>query len=421
MKKNFFLGFIALAALTVSSCSNDADLTLKTPDNAIEFGTYVGRDAQTKGSVLDNTVATGLPKQGFGVFAYYTDDVHYNGTAGTGSKLNFMNNTHVTSNNGTTWTYSPLKYWPNETNDRLTFFAYAPYDDEDDDKANTPSGYDNIKFAVYNGDPIVEFTVNGIVKNQQDLVWSRTNNKDMIKNPNVDVEEKVMFNFAHALARIGFTVKAITDEVTATKPNKLDDQTFIVLKKVMLSSVAGTGNEAPTTGAFYTSGKLNLNNPSTEIAAAPALWTNCTGGQTFTLEDANFTTQTVNYPAGYSVPGYVLTENTSILTPGNSTIANDLNADDSYIMIIPQDLSSTGFYVYVEYDVVTMDENLENDLSVVTNHISNKVSGLNFESGKAYALNLQLGMTSVKVTAAVDSWDENETSVDLPQNTNPNP
>ena len=417
MKKSLFTGFIALAALTMTSCSNDENMVSIPQGNAIEFGTYVGRDAQTKGSVLDNTVAKGLPKQGFGVFAYYTDEVHYNGTAGTGSKLNFMNNTHVTSNDGTTWTYSPLKYWPNETNDRLTFFAYAPYDDADY-TANTSSGYDNIKFEVNYGDPIVEFTVNGTVKDQQDLVWSRTNNKDIIKNPDVGVTEEVVFNFAHALARIGFTVKAITDEVTATEPNKLDDQTFIVLKKVMLSSVAGTGNDAPTTGDFYTSGKLNLNNPSPETAAAPALWTNCTGGQTFTLEDANFTTQTVNYPSGYSVDGYVLTENTSILTPGNSTIANDLNASDSYIMIIPQDLSSTGFYVYVEYDVVTIDDNLENGLSIVTNHISNKVSGLNFGSGKAYTLNLQLGMTSVKVTAYVDSWDENETSVDLPQNTN---
>ena len=193
MKKSLFTGFIALAALTMTSCSNDENMVSIPQGNAIEFGTYVGRDAQTKGSVLDNTVATGLPKQGFGVFAYYTDEVHYNGTAGTGSKLNFMNNTHVTSNDGTTWTYSPLKYWPNETNDRLTFFAYAPYDDADY-TANTSSGYDNIKFEVNYGDPIVEFTVNGTVKDQQDLVWSRTNNKDIIKNPDVGVTEEV----AHA-------------------------------------------------------------------------------------------------------------------------------------------------------------------------------------------------------------------------------
>lgn len=419
MKKNLFLGLIALTALTVTGCSKD-DVVSESPNikRAIEFGTYVGRDAQSRASVLDNTTGvTSLSKQGFGVFAYYTDDAHYNGTAGSGSTLNFMNNQKVTSTDGTNWTYSPIKYWPNETNDRLTFFAYAPYDDADD-TYNT-NGYDNIKFTVTKGDPIIDFAVNGTVKYQQDLVWSRTNNKDIIKNPNVDVDDKVTFNFAHALSRIGFTVKAITDEVTAGVPNKLDDNTFIVLKKVMLSSVAGVGNSEPTTGVFYTNGKLNLNNPSDAVPAT-ALWTNCTGAQTFTLADANFVEQTVTYPAGtsYTETGFVLTENTSIINSGNSTNGDPLNAADSFIMVIPQDLSSAGFYVYVDYDVVTIDESLTNKLSVVTNHISKKVDGLNFESGKAYTLNLQLGMTSVMVAASVDDWDDVEgKEVDLPINT----
>ena len=238
----------------------------------------------------------------------------------------------------------------------------------------------------------------------------------------MDVDDKVTFNFAHALSRIGFTVKAITDEVTAVVPNKLDDNTFIVLKKVKLSSVAGVGNSEPTTGVFYTNGKLNLNNPSTATTAAPALWTDCTGAQTFTLADENFVEQNVTYPLGisYTENGFVLTENTSIINTiaGNSTMENQLNAADSFIMVIPQNLSSAGFYVYVEYDVVTIDESLTNKLSVVTNHISKKVDGLNFESGKAYTLNLQLGMTSVKVTASVDNWnDVSGTNVDLPINT----
>lgn len=418
MKKNLFLGLIALTALTVTGCSKD-DVVSESPNinRAIEFGTYVGRDAQSRASVLDKTTgATSLSKQGFGVFAYYTDDAHYNGTAGSGSMLNFMNNQKVTSTDGTNWTYSPIKYWPNETKDRLTFFAYAPYDDADG--TDNTNGYDNIEFTVTKGDPIINFAVNGTVKSQQDLVWSRTNNKDMIKNPNVDVDDKVTFNFAHALSRIGFTVKAITDEVTAVVPNKLDDNTFIVLKKVMLSSVAGVGNDEPTTGEFYTNGQLNLNNPS--AVPATALWTNCTGAQTFTLADANFVEQTVTYPAGtlYNIAGFVLTENTSIINSGNSTKENPLNAVDSFIMVIPQNLSSAGFYVYVEYDVVTIDTSLTDGLSVVTNHISKKVSGLNFESGKAYTLNLQLGMTSVKVTASVDDWNDVEgKEVDLPINT----
>lgn len=418
MKKNLFLGLIALTALTVTGCSKD-DVVSESPNinRAIEFGTYVGRDAQSRASVLDTT---SLSNQGFGVFAYYTDDARYNGTAGSGSVLNFMNNQKVTSTDRTNWTYSPIKYWPNETNDSLTFFAYAPYDDADD--INNTNGYDNIKFEVTKGDPIIDFAVNGTVKYQQDLVWSRTNNKDIIKNPNVDVGEKVIFNFAHALSRIGFTVKAITDDVTAGVPPKaLDNNTFIVLKKVMLSSVAGVGNSEPTTGVFYTNGKLNLNHQSIATTAAPALWTDCTGAQTFTLADANFVGQTVDYSAAgisYDIAGFVLTENTSIINTGNSTKENPLNAADSFIMVIPQNLSSAGFYVYVEYDVVTIDESLTNKVSVVTNHISKKVDGLNFESGKAYTLNLQLGMTSVKVTASVDNWnDVSGTNVDLPINT----
>ena len=421
MKKNLFLGLIALTALTVTGCSKD-DVVSESPNikRAIEFGTYVGRDAQSRASVLDTT---SLSNQGFGVFAYYTDEAYYNGTAGSGSVLNFMNNQKVTRPDGTNWTYSPIKYWPNETNDRLTFFAYAPYDDADD--IDNTNGYDNIEFEVTQGDPIIDFAVNSTVKSQQDLVWSRTDNKDIIKNPNVDVGEKVIFNFAHALSRIGFTVKAITDEVTAGVPNKLDDNTFIVLKKVKLSSVAGVGNSEPTTGVFYTNGKLNLNNPSDAVPAT-ALWTDCTGAQTFTLADENFVEQNVTYPLGtsYNIAGFVLTENLSIIhtIAGNSTMGNPLHAADSFIMVIPQNLSSAGFFVYVEYDVVTIDESLTDKLSVVTNHISKKVDGLNFKSGKAYTLNLQLGMTSVKVTASVDNWnDVSGTNVDLPINTSPEP
>ena len=28
------------------------------------------------------------------------------------------------------WTYSPVKYWPNRQNDKISFFAYAPYESD---------------------------------------------------------------------------------------------------------------------------------------------------------------------------------------------------------------------------------------------------------------------------------------------------
>ena len=73
MKKNFYLGFIALTALTVTSCSND-DVVMQSPDvnKAIEFGTYLGRDAQSRGTIM-NGAALMAENAGFGVLAYYTN------------------------------------------------------------------------------------------------------------------------------------------------------------------------------------------------------------------------------------------------------------------------------------------------------------------------------------------------------------
>jgi hypothetical protein len=104
-----------------------------------------------------------------------------------------------------------------------------------------------------------------------------------------------------------------------------------------------------------------------------------------------------------------------VLHSGNATNANKLNTDNSYVMIIPQNAS---FYVYVEYDVITVDSNLTGGESKVTNHISTPVA-INFVSGKSYKLNLQLGMTSVKVDADVANWvAADDTNVDLPVNQN---
>lgn len=462
MKKNFFVGFIALTALTVTSCSND-DVVMQSPEvnKAIEFGTYVGRDAVSRGSVhtLETLAGTGNP--GFGVFAYYTDEGDYvaasaaaseGNAATTASPCNFMYNQQVTGTSSTTgegddavttysWTYSPIKYWPNDPNAKLTFFAYAPYDDADD--TDNDNGYDNIKFnalADMKGNPVITFKVNNTVKNQTDLLFSKSNTKDLIKNKagadGIYVDEKVEFQFAHALSRIGFTVKAITDEVVAGQtPNKLDASTTIVVKKVILSGAAGTANNEPTTGIFYTQGALNINQQNVNISEgesyAQVIWTDFVGDddndakQFFTLTNDNFEGQE---NTDYNDQGFVITGGES----GNSTAANKLNADDSYIMIIPQDFgnytenNNALLYIYVEYDVITKDTNLGNTnettydqlKSKITNHISTPVA-INFQSGKAYTLNLQLGMTSVKVTADVNIWSEeqNGTPVDLPQNT----
>ena len=65
---------------------------------------------------------------GFGIMGYFTgqetfDNVKNTVTAG------YMYNQAVEYDSKTSaWTYSPVKYWPNRDGDKISFFAYAPYE-----------------------------------------------------------------------------------------------------------------------------------------------------------------------------------------------------------------------------------------------------------------------------------------------------
>ncbi len=366
MKKNFFLGFIALAALTVSSCSNDADLTLKTPDNAIEFGTYVGRDAQTRASVFETA---DMKTAGFGVYAYYTAQSTWADYT-LKNTPNFMNNTKVTWNSGTSkWEYTPVKYWPNNPNDKVSFFAYAPWQE------NTASS----NITLNPGAASLDFKVPNDVTKQTDLTWSSSECMDETKQ---SINDQVEFLFKHALARIDFTLQAAVDQTAAG--GTIAEGTTITLNKIVL------GTE---TNGFYTNGTLDL-------TKATATWfgSSLTGRQAFTLVTDNF------------VP------NSYVLDKAHNAQANliDANGDD-YIMIIPQ--KKDNLSVYVEYTVKTV-SNDGNDNSTIENKITTSISSIDFQAGKAYTLNLVLGMTSVKLEANVEPWDvvNPGTEVDLPEN-----
>lgn len=133
MKKSFLI--LATAAL-FAACSNEKALTIEQPiaqqqanDNAVIFDAYLNRTLTRAGATGEQTTTT-LQTSGFGVFGYYTNNEAYSQYA----TPNFMYNQKV---EGASWTYSPVKYWPNEYGtdaksddvDKVTFFAYAPYVD----------------------------------------------------------------------------------------------------------------------------------------------------------------------------------------------------------------------------------------------------------------------------------------------------
>ena len=103
MKKSMLISALALAALATTSCSNEETKAIEPQSNAIEFGTYLGRDAISRGTVF---TIDAMKTDGFGLFATYTAQNDFAST----HTMNFMYNQKVTYNSSSVWEYTPLKY-----------------------------------------------------------------------------------------------------------------------------------------------------------------------------------------------------------------------------------------------------------------------------------------------------------------------
>lgn len=391
MKKSICL--TAVAALALASCSQDdlMDNGISGDNgNAIVFESYLGKSAQSRATVI---TTESLQKEGFTVDAYYTGTEDF-GPEATGSV--FMKGTKVTYNEGkAAWTYSPLKYWPNNTGDKVSFFAYGPY------------GNTNIKL---NTDAVssIDFTVQNNVLKQVDFIYNNQYDNSTINCNKPTVSEKVKFQFQHALSRIGFTVAAAVDE-TSVGTVKLDGNSRINVKKVALVNGDATSYTEGATGPFYEAGTLDMLNGN---------WGNLSGTQSFTLAGKEHFYRTVTDKDVENS-----TNDIDVVQLHKFNQSQRLLNDDSYLMIIPTDISEntdakTSFKIYIEYDVITEDDD-NADVSKITNKIlSANALDVKFEAGKAYNFNLILGMTSVKfdVDEVVD-WDNADSTDEwLPEN-----
>lgn len=383
MKKDFLFGMFAMAAFTLVGCSQDEAVNDYSPENAIQFGTYVGRDAQSRASVIDKTALQEADK-GFGVFAYYTESDNFNSS----STPNYMWNTHVNMSGGA-WTYSPLKYWPNNAEEKISFFAYAPYRTNDATTSNITT------LPNKDGAPNINFKVNDEVKNQVDLLWA-VDNTDGLPHTDVtkkDAGERIQFQFKHALSRIGFNVVAMFDNLNGDNTGNADTRedngvkpnaTTIHVKNVKL------------VGKFYTFGALSLNNGT----ANEPNWINNT-----IQIPANERTFELKYDGSNVSNSHFVNDVATNVTNGKQK----LNAEDSYIMVIPQQFDSDDnqIKVIVEYDVTTTDNNLQDSKVTVSNTIDSGYFKFGFVHGTSYMFNLHIGLTSVCFTADVTAWDPN--------------
>ncbi|MBS7573885.1 fimbrillin family protein [Bacteroides sp. NSJ-90] len=174
-------------------CDNE-DTTLM-PTQPIGFSTSVDdsatrADSDTHAATRAEATTANLTE--IGVFAYNTGTSYM---ASTGFAPNLLCNQSVKKVNGT-WTYSPVKYWPANPNDKVSFFAYAPH------SASVPSGGDQISAVptsvTTNGSPAIIYTP---VKGELDILYSLgelncTNNHGTVR-----------FTMKHATTKVIFKVK----------------------------------------------------------------------------------------------------------------------------------------------------------------------------------------------------------------------
>lgn len=434
MKQRLFIGSLAALALMASCSSSNDDLNgeATTPQESnvpLTFSSYLGRTATTRAGATgtittdgaDNT--TSLQTEGFGLFATYTDNATY--TAATGP--NFMYNTKVS---GADWTYSPLRYWPNETGtdgtngatsegtDRLTFFAYAPYVTPSDNATGTITGAtEGITALTGNAattDPKVTYVVAATPEKSVDLLWgvvpTGTTTWSNVSGTDVKLTEglpylnlikpnttqKVNFNFRHALAKLGLKVVGAFDAVSGgTK----DANTKITVASV---TIEGTG--------FKKTAVLNLNNTT----ANEPLWeaVKDAGDITLTVSGSNLNSKIKDSGKDEAQTVDGVTETAQDLLNSDATSAQKA------FMIIPSSATDNSLKVTIDYYVNTTDASLSKGYSRVENKITKTITGFAPEAGKNYTLLLSLGMTSVKVTATVAGWtdDSSTTQVDLPIN-----
>ena len=144
MKK--YLTLIA-GALMMAACSNDDatyDATLSGESIAFSAATEEMSDVtRAVGEINDDAK---MQENKFGVFGFYTGQVAY--AASTVTPDYMWNQKMEYSTTSTAWTYAPVKYWPNEETDKISFFAYAPWQYFEPNHTTLPTDLDQCIFAI---------------------------------------------------------------------------------------------------------------------------------------------------------------------------------------------------------------------------------------------------------------------------------
>lgn len=309
MKKNLFIAALGLVVLAGCSSEDEVSTLIANSDNAINFGTYVGK--QTK--ALDKTAfAAG---DSLGVFAYY----------GTGTfEANFMSNEKISTTDGSAWTYTNKKYWPEDKS--VSFVAYHPH------SATAPT--------ITTGATAIPFTVDDDPAKQVDFMWSTVKGATKtdkngsaingVTNTTTDATN-VPFLFQHGLSKVLFAAKlgaasypGATINITDIKISGINNSgTFTIPADLTAGSWATTGSTTKNYTVLEKENAINIPN-DTETSVGSSLL--------MIPQDVAGKTIEISYEIVYTNPALTIPNTKTITLAAGSKW--EMNKQYTYILAI---------------------------------------------------------------------------------------
>jgi len=435
--KKFFLFAVAAVAVLASCSKNEPKIDLAQDDNAISFSAYTG-SAATRGKVVYNTDVVATDK-GIGVFAFYQPaasgqpvafntkkhvipDFMYNQRVYpviTTAAVPYADVTEYNTAKGTSlsaeefadldpalkvktapevgsWKYAPIKYWPNNKGDQVSFFAYAPYDPN---KTWEDLGFTTDINATKLTATFPVYTEKSAMVDYVFATPALNKSKQKVAvDPDTQSADIINFNFKHIMSRVAINLGVITDKATgapSTPEAWTDPDTKITVESIEFKGIAQSYKYTYTINATTDAESFT---PSTDT-------------QDFILTTTDFQNNVIDKTT-YAAP-------TAPATMPWKTLLKAENGKPGYLFIAPQDLSKANLVITYKVettDPATTPANPANN-STITNVVE-KAIGVNFERGKAYVLNLLIGMKTVEIKAKVEDWNEvaTATQIDVPAN-----
>jgi hypothetical protein len=239
MFRHYLIAAATLIALTVVSCSKNETEENTSPENAVGFGVYTGRETKADatlyipGTSTNNNIPNG---KSIGIFGYLYKNSTWAESYGTVTP-SFFNNVQATAtqSDGSAFTYAPVRYWPGSSSYKMSFIGYYPYAPSSSNTTGiTPvvtTGLGYYKFAV-NTDKSkqVDFMISDLAADQYKLTTSHVLTGEATGT--------VKLKFHHMLANV--VIKVIV-------PSPLPENvTAITISDVKLQNVKNRGNCKPS-------------------------------------------------------------------------------------------------------------------------------------------------------------------------------